>query len=239
MIDILRRSSLVLLLWVCAAALSAQMPLIKAKHLTWTVLYNYERMSPEVVYYILDESDFRGSISTKPKYFKMDTKLPPPRVSNKDLQKTGYERGHLCPAGDRDGRKDWLKDTYFTSNVVLMTTATNAGVWRETELLCRRLAVGGHRLFIASGPVWYHPTAVSNTIPDGLSSRYYKKEASRKPPYLFKVCSCLAHQGETLAWLIPNGDAWVNEKDCRVPLDSLVHGVQLTVLNSLGSWINQ
>lgn len=237
--DIWRGLMLVILFMNGCALLPAQIPLVKAKHLTWNVLYDYNRMSPAVVWYVLDESDFRGSISTKSTYFKMDTKLPPPRVKDKYLRKSGYERGHLCPSGDRDSRKDWFKDTFYTSNVVLMTTAVNAGVWRDIEILCRRLAVGGHRLFIAAGPVWYQTTAVSNTDSHGNTRVSITDRSRVAADGFFKVCSCLTHPGEKICWFIPNGDSWVNEKDCRVQMDSLICRYGVDILKYYDSWKNQ
>ena len=237
--DIVIRTWLVLLFLIGLTQLTAQTKVATAHHLTWSVIYDYDHMAPQVVWYILDESDFRGSISTKTKYFKMDTKLPPPRVNQKALQKTGYERGHLCPAGDRDARKDWLKDTYYTSNVVLMTTATNAGAWRDTELLCRRLAVGGHRLLIACGPVWYQSTAVSITDTRLIFVGNTKKVATQKPPYLFKVCCCLLHPDEMICWLVPNENAWLNEKECRTSFEALRDSAHIDVLKNFGSWKSQ
>ncbi|MBR4845761.1 MAG: hypothetical protein IKU98_05000, partial [Bacteroidaceae bacterium] len=55
---------------------------VQAHHLTYDVLYEYPRLAPAVVSYILDGSDFRGTQLSKPKHFKMDYRLPPPRVKN-------------------------------------------------------------------------------------------------------------------------------------------------------------
>lgn len=226
---VLRVVILCCITYCSSALLKAQdAPLVMAKHLTWSVLYDYGHMNPLAVWYILDESDFRGSISTKPKYFKMDTRLPKPRRNDKTFRKLGFQRGHLCPAGDRDSRKDWLKDTYYTSNVLLMTPECNQGAWRDIELLCRRLAVFGHRLFIACGPVYSRPTGVSNTIHE-----------SNIAAAVWKIAECVIHPDEKICWIVPNGNAWLNEKDCRVTLDSLSRSVPVNLLDHYELWKRQ
>lgn len=190
---------------------------VTAHHLTYDVLYEYPRLAPAVVSYILDGSDFRGTQLSKPKHFKMDYRLPPPRVKNSAYTFSGYQRGHLCPSGDRDSRKDWYKDTYYTSNIVPMTAVANAGGWKETETFCRLMASQGHRLKIACGAVWYSRsiaaekfTAVSNTI-----------GAAAVPPAMWKVARCLLHDSEVYSWIVPNDNNYRPESACRVLPDSV------------------
>ena len=203
-------------------------PYVMAKHLTYDVIYDYGHMSPAVVCYDLEEKDFRGSISSKPKYFKQDRLLPPPRVKNEDFRFSGYERGHLCPAGDRDARKDWFKDTFFTSNIVPMTGVCNSGAWKEVELSCRKAAVNGHPLRIVCGPVWYQTFMNSNT--------YCCKAI---PPALFKIAVCKIHPNESTAWIILNNNLYKSSHKSQVPMDSVWVSLPETLTNYIKQWIRK
>ena len=208
---------------------------VQAHHLTYDVLYEYPRLAPAVVSYILDGSDFRGTQLSKPKHFKMDYRLPPPRVKNSAYTFSGYQRGHLCPSGDRDSRKDWYKDTYYTSNIVPMTAIANAGGWKETETFCRLMASQGHRLKIACGAVWYQwPdaaekfTAASNTI-----------GAAAVPPAMWKVARCILHDSEVYSWIVPNDNYYRPESACRVLPDSVGRVLAPKVKEYVSVWMRK
>lgn len=216
---------LILLFMICITKSTGQ-PYVMAKHLTYDVIYDYGHMSPAVVCYDLEEKDFRGSISSKPKYFKQDRLLPPPRVKNEDFRFSGYERGHLCPAGDRDARKDWFKDTFVTSNIVPMTGVCNSGAWKEVELSCRKTAVNGHPLRIVCGPVWYQTAPASIT--------YCSKNV---PPALFKIAVCKIHPNESTAWIILNSNVYKSSQKSQVPMDSVWVSLPETLTNYIKQWI--
>lgn len=207
---------------------AAGQPLVMAKHLTYDIIYDYSVMSPAAVLWTLQPSDFAGRNLTKPKYFKQDRFLPAPRLKNSEFSFTGFQRGHLCPSGDRDGRRDWFKDTFYTSNIVPMTAECNAGSWKEIESYCRQLVVDGHRLRIVAGVDGFHFAPVSNT-----SSR------PRVPVSLFKIAVCTIHEGEVWAWLVPNDHMPRRELDCRHDLNSMSAIIKPQVYNYIILWIRK
>lgn len=125
--------------------------LFRVKHDAFVSYYDTELMQPVFVFYELEWPHFAGSVKVGSHRFKVDTKLPRPRVKDSDYQNSGYVRGHLCSAADRDSRKDLLKQTYLTSNLVPMTMICNSGKFKQMEDSCRALAINGHRLKIARG----------------------------------------------------------------------------------------
>lgn len=135
----------------CAAQ---AVPLVRVKHDCFTSYYDIERHNPALVVYYLEASHFAGNLTMKGRHFKADTQLPRPRVMDKHYSNTGYVRGHLMSAGDRDSNKAWLKESYLTSNLVPMTMVCNSGPWKVIEDSCRALASAGHRLLICRGPMY-------------------------------------------------------------------------------------
>lgn len=153
------------LLW-CSDAKAQSNPLVQVRHDSFTSYYDISRHNPAVVVYELQLSHFAGNVKVSGRHFKADTKLPRPRVMDSDFRNTGYVRGHLCSAGDRDSDKGWLKETYLTSNLVPMSMVTNSGPWKVIEDSCRAIAKAGHVLTVAKLPLYYdieRPSAVRNT----------------------------------------------------------------------------
>lgn len=170
---------LLVLLWVlCVQQLHGQtVPLIRVNHDAFVSYYDQQMKNPALVCYVLEHRHFSGSNKVSGRHFKADTQLPKPRVLDKDYTGSGYVRGHLCSAGDRDSDKAWLKQTYLTSNLVPMTMYCNSGPWKVIEDSCRALAMAGHRLLLARAPLYYDcsrsnqsvlQTRVCITIPDAF-----------------------------------------------------------------------
>lgn len=226
--DILMRLQLVLLTAVMCAAASMAQPYVKADHLSYSVIYDYKSMNPAVVLYSLVDSDFRGSISSRPRYFKADVLLPPPHRKSSDVTYSGYERGHLCPSGHRDSRKDWFKDTFVTSNMVLMWPQTNGGAWKDLELMERKMAVNGHRLKCAAGVI----TSDCDTIQNGTKSLLI-------PRYLFKIMRCSKCLDGLQVYVIPNTNRYQANRDCSISIYELGQLIDPTIYNFIISWINQ
>lgn len=151
------------LIWIRAQFGRAQ-TLVRANHDSFVSYYDVNTHNPAVVCYVLEASHFAGVNKVASNRFKMDTKLPRPRIKDDDYKNWSYVRGHLCSAGDRDSNKKWLKETYLTSNLVPMTMYCNAGAWRKVEDSCRAVAMQGHRLKVCRLPLY-------DRYPDGSQAR--------------------------------------------------------------------
>lgn len=150
---------------LCLKGQAQTLGLVVAKHDAFVSYYDTNTGCPALVTYELAQQDFAGSSKVGSRRFKMDTKLPRPRVKDSDYQNTGLVRGHLCSAADRDSRKDLLKETYLTSNLVPMTMVCNSGPWRVVEDACREHAKQGHVLKVARGVLYCSAAAgLTNVI---------------------------------------------------------------------------
>lgn len=227
--DLIKFIKILLVIWLALCAYKAfAQRIIHVKHQTYEILYNQDLLTPECVYYTLREADFKGTQKSKPKYFKADYLLPPPRRKNKDFQFTGYQRGHLCPSGDRDSRKDWFKDTFFTSNIVPMTPVVNAGIWKDIETECRNMATEGHVLKIACGII-----APSCITPYPRTGSYYV------PDTLFKIAVCMHCDTLNKCWLVPNDFQLRTRSACNTRVDLLWGKMTPVVAAFLRQWFPQ
>lgn len=140
--------------WAVQATHAQGVPLVKATHDSFVSYYDVQTHNPALVVYQLEYLHFAGVLKPSGRHFKMDTQLPRPRVKDGDYTNSGFVRGHLCSAADRDSKKSWLKETYLTSNLVPMTMVCNSGRWKAIEDSCRMLAIMGHRLRVGRWPLY-------------------------------------------------------------------------------------
>lgn len=231
----LNRLMLLAVLLLVLNPLAVAQPLVQVRHKAYNVYYDLTTHNAALVIWSLQFSDFSGANRLKSGHFKIDPNLPPPRVKSKHFAGTGFVRGHLCPVGDFDSRKDLMKDTYYCSNVSPMFMATNSGPWRVVEDSCRILAAKGHLLIIGVIPLvnsdkqnsFCNTNSSNSNSPSG--DWIYPDE--RKPnfgiaiPYGFlRIARCTVHAAEVYAWFV-----WNSPRLCAP--------VRLNRISSLKSYI--
>lgn len=86
--------------------------------------------------------------------FRPDSALPVGwyQVTDADYSGSGYDRGHMCPSGDRTNSIPNNSATFLMTNMVPQIAANNQGPWEELESYCRTLAQQGNEIYIMSGP---------------------------------------------------------------------------------------
>jgi endonuclease G, mitochondrial len=84
--------------------------------------------------------------------------MPDPEVSSGsaksyDYGRSGYDKGHLCPAGDFKYDKELEDETFYMSNMSPQVGDFNRGIWNDMEQLIRRWAKKRGSLIVVTGPV--------------------------------------------------------------------------------------
>lgn len=118
----------------------------------YTLSYNRGKATANWVAWRLDSS-WIGS-TPRQDDFRPDTSLPAGwyQVLDTDYSGSGYDRGHMCPSGDRTNSAANNSATYLMTNIVPQLAANNQGPWEEFESYSRSLAQQGNELYIFSGP---------------------------------------------------------------------------------------
>lgn len=70
-----------------------------------------------------------------------------------DYRNSGYDRGHMCPAGDMKWDVQAMRDCFLLTNICPQAHALNSGAWKSLEESCRNWAVRDSALIIICGPV--------------------------------------------------------------------------------------
>jgi endonuclease G len=129
---------------------------------TYVLSYSASRRGANWVAWELDAS-YLGAAGRSGEYLS-DELLPPgtPRVTKRDYSGSGYDRGHLCPSGDRTRDRAENVQTFLMTNMHPQVRELNAGPWEKLERVERQLAQKpGAHLYIVAGGVF---DAVPRTI---------------------------------------------------------------------------
>jgi endonuclease G, mitochondrial len=65
---------------------------------------------------------------------------------------TGFDRGHLVPAADRNQTPADSKAVFLLTNIFPQAPDNNRGPWEKLERYCRELVKSGKELYILAGP---------------------------------------------------------------------------------------
>jgi endonuclease G len=118
---------------------------------TYCMSYNRDDRRPNWVSWHLDTS-WLGSTARQDD-FRADTTLPAGwyQVQATDYSGSGYDRGHMCPSGDRTKTVSDNSSTFLMTNMIPQAPNNNQITWANLESYCRTLANSGNELYIASG----------------------------------------------------------------------------------------
>lgn len=104
------------------------------------------------VAYKLDCKETNGKIE-RSNYFREDEILGKYSPSTNDYYASGYDKGHLIPAGDNNSDSLSMHDSFLMSNVSPQKPAFNRGIWKKLESQVRKWACEYDSLYIITGPV--------------------------------------------------------------------------------------
>jgi endonuclease G, mitochondrial len=195
----------------------------------YVLAYNSSRKIPNWVSWELNSS-YIGS-QTRLDDFRPDDTLPSgmPQASLADFSGSGYDRGHMCPSGDRTASAPANSQTFYLSNMVPQAANNNQGPWEKLESYSRTLAGQGKELFIISGGVGNASTIGSGVV---------------VPASTWKVIAVLDSVGQgpanvttrtrLIGIVIPNNNSQVAKADDWKPYRVSVRSIEaLTGLNFL------
>lgn len=116
----------------------------------YVMSYNRDRGIPNWVSWQLNQT-WIGSLPRTE--FEPDSSLPEDwyRVRPSDYTGSGFDRGHLVPAADRDSRPDDRQAVFLMTNILPQAPDNNRGPWGELERYCRQLVEQGKELYIVAG----------------------------------------------------------------------------------------
>ena len=122
------------------------------KHDYYSLSYNEKYEQAEWVAYELKKSYVRSSNFDRP-YFIEDPKVKTRSADWRNYKKSGYDKGHLCPAGDMEFEINAYNDTFFTSNISPQIHDFNGGIWKRLEQKVRYWATKYDGVYVITAGV--------------------------------------------------------------------------------------
>ncbi|MBP1838372.1 DNA/RNA non-specific endonuclease [Formosa algae] len=121
-------------------------------HNNYTLSYNEAHEQAEWVAYELKKSDI-VYVDRKRPYFYEDKAVKTKSADWRSYKKSGYDKGHLCPAADRRKTVETYNETFLTSNISPQNHDFNAGIWNELEQTVRSWAKSYQDVYVVTGGV--------------------------------------------------------------------------------------
>ena len=119
----------------------------------YALSYNNSKGTPNWVSWQLARKWLGKARRTDP--FAPDLSLPDGFfvVRPNDYKGVGFDRGHMCPAGDRSVSKEDMDATFAMSNMVPQSPELNRTTWEKLESYCRDVVHDSDQvLYIVAGP---------------------------------------------------------------------------------------
>jgi hypothetical protein len=103
------------------------------EHLAYTVSYNPDWLIPNWVAYELTGDEVSGE-QERSDHFAPDPLVEGDPVVTKDYSNSGYDRGHMAPAGDMKWSEQAMRESFYMTNICPQNHNNNAGDWKDLQV---------------------------------------------------------------------------------------------------------
>tara|TARA_B100000315_G_scaffold222267_1_gene226209 strand:+ start:228 stop:1214 length:987 start_codon:yes stop_codon:yes gene_type:complete len=142
-------------------------------HMAYTLSYNEAYEQANWVTYELKASTLRGSFE-RTDDFRSDPEITTGSASLADYKGSGYDRGHLAPAGDMKWSYRAMSESFYMSNMSPQTPSFNRGIWKRLEDQVRGWAVDNQIVYVTTGPVLQGNLSSIGSNGVSVPRQYYK-----------------------------------------------------------------
>ena len=178
-------------------------------HTYYSLSYNEKHEQAEWVAYPL-KKEHLSKLEIKRPYFEIDRAIKTGAASWKNYKNSGYDRGHLCPAGDRRFSVEAFNETFLTSNITPQNHEFNSGIWNKLEQKTRYWAAKMDGVYVITGGI----------LMDGLPS--IGNENVSVPRHFYKVLTNFdSGSPKMIAFLMPHKDSDQPLQNYVVSVDSI------------------
>ncbi|RMA66496.1 DNA/RNA non-specific endonuclease [Ulvibacter antarcticus] len=178
-------------------------------HTYYSLSYSEAHEQAEWVAYSLSKNQLSKNDIERP-YFVEDRLVKTKSADWRNYKNSGFDRGHLCPAGDRRFSYDAYHETFLTSNISPQNHEFNSGIWNSLEQKVRFWAEKYDGVYVVTGGV----------LKDGLPG--IGEESVSVPEEFYKIILDASEGNyKAVAFLIPNEAQNGSFYDFAVPIDTI------------------
>lgn len=142
-------------------------------HEGYSLSYSEPHEQAEWVAYELKKEHLSNSNFKRP-YFEIDKAVKTGAADWRNYRNSGYDRGHLCPAGDRKYSKEAHDETFLTSNISPQRNEFNSGIWNRLEQKVRYWASKYDGVFVVTGGILKGPMETIGQEKVAVPKHFYK-----------------------------------------------------------------
>jgi len=179
------------------------------RHSGYTLSFNCKsKLAYWVAYELTREKTFGNNERTNKFIPDPDSKCS--TATNEDYQYSGFDRGHLAPAGDMKWSSSAMAESFYYSNIIPQNRSFNRGIWKKLESLVRTWAEEYDDVYIVTGPILMasHPTIGIHHV--------------AVPKYLYKVILDYTKPDiKGIGFIIPNEKTFESLQYYAVTIDSV------------------
>lgn len=179
------------------------------EHNYYTLSYSEPHEQAEWVAYSLEANQVVNQDFDRP-YFEQDPKIKSGSADWRNYKNSGFDRGHLCPAADREFDYNAFKETFLTSNISPQNHDFNSRIWNYLEQRVRRWAKENNHVFVITGGVLSNPLTTIGEQQIPVPNAFYKIVATE---YLGEI--------RALGFLIPHDKNSNRYSDFMVSIDTI------------------
>lgn len=179
-------------------------------HSAYSLCYSEEHEQAKWVAYYLNAEMCNSGSEERSDNFRQDKKIETVSALPEDYKKSGFDRGHLCPAGDMAWNETAMSESFLMSNMSPQVPGFNRGIWKKLETEVREWTKEFGELYIVTAGVLQDSLPVIGTNRVSV------------PKYYYKVL--LAHHKKTdeaIAFIMPNASSTESVFNYAVSIDSV------------------
>lgn len=193
----------------------------------YIISYNIVKLCPTYVCWALTKERVEGPAQRTDKFMPDGAVSEKIRVESADYARSGYDRGHMCPAADNKNTDVAMQESFFMTNMCPQSHSLNAGAWKELEEFCRSWVKDYGTLYICCGPIF------DKKKPKTIGKRPGVKIAV--PDRFFKVMLYMGRQKQAIGFIYPNEKCDGDIRDYAVSVDEVEKITGLDFFHQLDS----
>jgi endonuclease G, mitochondrial len=165
------------------------------RHAGYVLRYREQYEQADWVAYKLTADEARAYMSREGQKFMPDRMVKTGSSVTADYTKSGYDRGHLAPAGDFNLSITEKTATFFMSNISPQKPYFNRGIWSDLENKFRDWAQRDEAIYIITGPI----------LKPGLETIGNYNEIA-VPEQFYKIALCLTDKKPRMIGFVLNNE---------------------------------
>lgn len=162
-------------------------------HTGYCLSYNEDAEQAEWVFYKLTTSNVSVNVNRINDY-REDSLVHDGSATLEDYWRSGYDRGHMAPAGSMKINGESMSNSFFMSNMSPQIPGFNRGIWRRLEEKVRFWIENNDSIFVVTGPILDQPLDSIGNNNVIVPRAYYKTLLGFKDGKVMGLAFLLPHE---------------------------------------------